>query len=175
MKPGVQLENIKLSSLQPRDNSSVEPWTTEVLRLYSPHSFPQAGEQQKSTFPSRLLLRQMEQESPIKRPLMKSAYTLDGIFKRISGNSQSSSPNGISKPIPDIINQRCYFMRVQISGHSSVQSSSTFRSRKADKPIYILRFKKIEPGQLLYPKIFSLNLLNACPLRSLTCSRMPKS
>ena len=45
------------------------------------------------------------------------------------------------------------FMRVQISGHSSVQSSSTFGSRKARKPIYILRFKKIEEGQLLYPKI----------------------
>ena len=45
-------------------------------------------------------------------------------------------------------------MRVQISGHSSVQLSSTFRSRKEDKPIYILRFKKIEQGQLLYPKIF---------------------
>ena len=45
-------------------------------------------------------------------------------------------------------------MRVQISGHSSVQSSSTFGSRKAQKPIYTLRFKKIEQGQLLYPKIF---------------------
>ena len=45
-------------------------------------------------------------------------------------------------------------MRVQISGHSSVQSSSTFGSRKAHKPIYILRSKKIEHGQLLYPKIF---------------------
>ena len=44
-------------------------------------------------------------------------------------------------------------MRVQISGHSSVQSSSTFGSWKARKPIYILRFKKIEHGQLLYPKI----------------------
>ena len=51
---------------------------------------------------------------------------------------------------------RCWYstMRVQISGHFSVQSSSTFGSRKARKPIYILRFKKIEQGQLLYPKIF---------------------
>ena len=45
-------------------------------------------------------------------------------------------------------------MWVQIFGHSSVQPSSTFGSRKARKPIYILRFKKIEQGQLLYPKIF---------------------
>ena len=44
-------------------------------------------------------------------------------------------------------------MWVQISGHSSVQSSSTLGSRKAHKPIYILRSKKIEQGQLLYPKI----------------------
>ena len=45
-------------------------------------------------------------------------------------------------------------MWVQISGHSSVQSSSTFGLRKARHPIYILRSKKIEQGQLLYPKIF---------------------
>ena len=31
-----------------------------------------------------------------------------------------------------------------------------FRSRKARQPIYILRFKNIEQGQLLYPKIFPL-------------------
>ena len=87
---------------------------------------------------------------------MESTSTLDGIFKPISNNSQSSSPNGICKPIPGIINQQCYFMymRAQIFGHSSVQSSSTFRLQKADKPIYILRFKKIEQGQLLYPKTF---------------------
>ena len=54
---------------------------------------------------------------------------------------------------------KCYFMRVQISGHSSFESSSTFRSRKADGPIYILRFKKIEQGSLLYPKIFPRILL----------------
>ena len=91
-------------------------------------------------------------------------------------------PNGIYKPIPDKIlshlqmasispssyppslqmasvspfpTSHCWYstMRVQISGHSSVQSSSTFGSRKARKPIYILRSKKIEQGQLLYPKI----------------------
>ena len=91
-------------------------------------------------------------------------------------------PNGIYKPIPDKVlshlqmasispssyppslqmasispfpTSHCWdsTMRVQISGHSSVQSSSTFGSRKARKPIYILRFKKIEQGQLLYPKI----------------------
>ena len=44
-------------------------------------------------------------------------------------------------------------MRVQIFGHSSVQSSSTFGLRKARQPICILRSKKIEQGQLLYPKI----------------------
>ena len=54
-------------------------------------------------------------------------------------------------------------MRVQISGHSSVQSSSTFGSRKARKPIYILRFKKIEQGQLLYPKIFPLMFSKVFP------------
>ena len=42
---------------------------------------------------------------------------------------------------------------MQISGHLSVQSSSTFRSRMADTPIELLRLKKIEQGQLLYPKI----------------------
>ena len=64
MKPGLQPENNKLPSLQYRDNSSAEPWTTEVPRLYSPESFPQAGEQQKPTFPNGLLLRQQEHEPP---------------------------------------------------------------------------------------------------------------
>ena len=45
-------------------------------------------------------------------------------------------------------------MWAQISGHSSVQSSSTLGLRKARQPICILRSKKIEQGQLLYPKIF---------------------
>ena len=85
---------------------------------------------------------------------MKSACSLDGIFKPISDSLLSPFPNGICNPIPDIIHQQCYFRRVQISGHSSVLSSSTFRSQKEDNPIYILRFKKIEQGQLLYPKIF---------------------
>src|SRR3954462_6036529 len=41
----------------------------------------------------------------------------------------------------------------QISWYSSVQSSSTFRLRQAHMPIFILRYKKIEQGQLSYPKI----------------------
>ena len=53
-------------------------------------------------------------------------------------------------------------MRVQIFGHSSVQSSSTFGSRKARTPIYILRFKKIEQGKLLYPKICPPIFLKTC-------------
>ena len=67
-----------------------------------------------------------------------------------------------------------HFMQVQISGHSSVQSSSTFRSRKTDKPIYILRFKKIEQGQLLYPKIFPPIFLKTFQEISSSCSRKPK-
>ena len=47
-------------------------------------------------------------------------------------------------------------MRVQISGHSSVQSSFIFKSRMVDSPIYLFRFKKIKQGKLLYPKIFPL-------------------
>ena len=86
-----------------------------------------------------------------KESLMRPISFLDGIFKPISDDSLSTSKWNL--PIPDITNQY-YFMRVQISGHSSVQSSSTFRSRKADKLIYILMSKKIEQGQLLYPKIF---------------------
>ena len=102
--------------------------------------------------------------------------SLDGIFKPISDDLLSSSPNGIYKPIPNITYTVKYrFRLMQIYGHSSVQSSSTFRSRKADQPIYILRFKKIEQGQLLYPKIFPLILLITYSLKSLTCSRMPKS
>ena len=64
-----------------------------------------------------------------------------------------------------------HFMRVQISGHSSVQSSSTFGPRKARKPIYILRFKKIEQGKLLYPKIFPPIFLKTFQERSSSCSR----
>ena len=136
MKPVFQLENNKLSSLQYRNNSSVEPWTTEVPRLYSPQSFSQAGEQQKPIFPNEFLLKQQEHE-PLKGPCVKSSSTLDGIFKTISDKSLSSYPNGICKPILDIINQQRHFTyrRVQIYGHYTVQSPSTFRSRKADKPI----------------------------------------
>ena len=54
---------------------------------------------------------------------------LDGIYKPIY-NKILPSPNGIFKPIPSTI-----FWRVQIYGHSSVQSSFTFESRKADLPI----------------------------------------
>ena len=54
---------------------------------------------------------------------------LDGIFKPISSKILPS-PNGIFKPIPSTI-----FWRVQIYGHSSVQSSFTFESRKANLPI----------------------------------------
>ena len=106
---------------------------------------------------------------------MKSTSTLDGIFNPISDDSLSSYPNGICNLIPDIINQQCYFRRVQIFRHSSVQSSSTFRSRKADTLIYILKFKKIEQGKLLYPKIYPLIFLNTCQVRSSNCSTKSKS
>ena len=66
-------------------------------------------------------------------------------------------------------------MRVQISGHSSVQSSSTFGSRKARNSIYILRFKKIEQGKLLYPKIFPLIFLKTLQEKSPSGSRLLKS
>ena len=55
---------------------------------------------------------------------------------------------------------------MQISGHLSVQSSSTFRSRKEETPIYLFRFKKIEQGQLLYPKICPLYFKTICFKRS---------
>ena len=74
-----------------------------------------------------------------------------------------------------ILQIKYHFMRVQISGHSSVKSSSTFRSRKTDKPIYILRFKKIEQGQLLYPKICPPIFLNTWQVRSPNFSRKFKS
>ena len=48
-----------------------------------------------------------------------------------------------------------HFMWVQISGHSSVQSSSTFGSRKAWKPIYILSLRRLNRGSCCTPK-FSL-------------------
>ena len=62
--------------------------------------------------------------------------------------TQSKRPDGIYKPITLITN-----MWAQISGHSSVQSSFTLGLRKARQPTCILRSKKIEQGQLLYPKI----------------------
>ena len=43
--------------------------------------------------------------------------------------------------------------QVQISGHSSVQSSYTFKPRMTHTSISFFKFKKIEQGQLLYPKI----------------------
>ena len=93
------------------------------------------------------IFRPISDDSPL--------YLPDGIFKPISGDLPSSPPNGICKPIPDTTYKvQHHLRRVQISGHSSVQSSSTIRSRKADHPIYIPRFKKIEQGKLVYPKIF---------------------
>ena len=65
-----------------------------------------------------------------------------------------------------------HFTRVQISGHSSFQSSSTFGSRKARKPIYILRFKKIEQGQLLYPKLCPPIFFKICQRSSSNGSRL---
>src|SRR3954471_22306776 len=73
-----------------------------------------------------------------------------------SSPSQTTScqhPDGICKPIPV---KKSLHPQGQISWYSSVQSSSIFRFRLAHKPLYILRFKKIEQGQLSYPKI--------CPL-----------
>ena len=74
-------------------------------------------------------------------------------------------PNFIYKPIPDIIHQHYHFRRVQISGYSSVQSSSTSRSLEEDKPIYILKFKKIEQGKLLYSKIFPSHFTKHMPIK----------
>ena len=67
-----------------------------------------------------------------------------------------------------------HFMRVQISGHSSVQSTSTFGLWKARKPICILRFKKIEQGQLLYPKICPPIFLKTFQGRTPSCSKLLK-
>ena len=99
----------------------------------------------------------------------------DGIYKPIPDKillhlqmasiSPSSYPSSLQmaslSPFPT---SHCWYytMRVQIFGHFSVQSSSTFGSRKAHKPIYILRFKKIEHGQLLYPKICPPIFLKIC-------------
>ena len=100
----------------------------------------------------------------------------------ISPSTYRQSPNGIYKPIPDKVMSHfqmeslspsshpsslqmasvspfplshCWYstMWVRISGHSSVQSSSTLGLRKARQPICILGSKKIEQGQLLHPKI----------------------
>src|SRR3954469_16311841 len=65
-------------------------------------------------------------------------------------NSLQQLPDGIYKPISD---KKSLLQLGQISWYSSVQSSSTFRYRLANKPLYIFRFKKIEQGQLSYPKI----------------------
>ena len=72
---------------------------------------------------------------------------------------------------------QCWYhvMRVQISGHSSVQSSSTFGSRKAWKPIYILGCKNTEDGKMLYPKIFPPIFLKTLQEKSPSCSRLLKS
>ena len=92
--------------------------------------------------------------------------------------SPSSYPSSLQmasvSPFPP---SHCWYstMWVQIFGHSSVQSSSTFRSQKADMPIYILRFKKIEQGKLLYPKIFPPIFLYICQERSLNFSRKSKN
>src|SRR3954465_2483154 len=57
----------------------------------------------------------------------------------------------IFKPISD---KKSILQLGQIPGYSSVQSSSTFRFRQAHMPVYIFKYKKIEQGQLSYPKIF---------------------
>src|SRR3954467_8613683 len=64
--------------------------------------------------------------------------------------SNPKNPDGIFKPISY---KKSLLQLGKIPGYSNVQSSSTFRFRQAHKPIYILRYKKIEQGQLSYPKI----------------------
>ena len=58
---------------------------------------------------------------------------LDGISKPIPRQDSVTSPDGSFKPIPDTI--KLTHQQVQISRHSSVQSSSTFKSRMEDTPI----------------------------------------
>ena len=91
--------------------------------------------------------------------------------------SPSSYPSSLQmasvSPFPT---SPCWYstMWVQISGHSSVQSSSTSGSRKAHQPIYTLRSKKIEQGQLLYPKIFPPIIFKVLPSITSNCSSLLK-
>ena len=72
------------------------------------------------------------------------SYLSDGIFKPIFGDISSSPPNGICNPILDTTyTVQHHLRRVQISGHSSVQSSSTFESRKAKLANLTLQAKEI--------------------------------
>ena len=117
MKPGFQPENNKLSSLQSRDNPSVEPWKTEVPRLYSPQGFPQTGKQLKSTSPQWTSPQTTGTGIPTKGPFIALSHLLLMAYL-------SPSPTTLShllqmtyvSPFPISINQQCYFMRVQILG-----------------------------------------------------------
>src|SRR3954468_16422803 len=75
---------------------------------------------------------------------------LDGIFKPISIIHLFQTPGW---HLQAHLRQKSLLQLGQIPGYSSVQSSSTFKFRQAPKPIYTLRYKKIEQGQLSYPKI----------------------
>ena len=91
----------------------------------------------KITFPQRNLPQQQVDKLSL-RNLLCDRHSFRWHLKPILvSNLQMASVS----PFPT--SQGWYhFRRMQISGHSSVQSSSTFRSRKTDQPIYILRFNK---------------------------------
>ena len=134
----------------------------KLLKFY----FSQDRDQHSPTWSSSTTgIRAIAKESLMRSTLLMMEY--------LSPSSDFNFQMASISPFPTS-QDKYHFMRVQISGHSSVQSSSTFGSRKADKPIYILRFKKIEQGQLLYLKIFPPIFLSTCQVRSSNCSRGSK-
>ena len=74
---------------------------------------------------------------------------LDGIYNPISNKFLTYSPNGIFKPIPSTT-----FWRVQIYGHSSVQSSFTFESRTTKLANLTLQVQEYWIGEVVVPQNF---------------------
>ena len=76
---------------------------------------------------------------------------LDGIYKPISNKVLSLLQMASLSPFPQLHIVERKFTGTLVSNHLSPSSHE-----RKNSPIYLFRLKKIEQGQLLYPKIFPL-------------------
>ena len=96
-----------------------------------------------------------------KESLMRSTF-LDGMFKPISGEIQSHLQMASLSRFP-----QPYFWRVQIYGHSSVQSSFTFESQTTKLANLTLQVQEDWTGEVVVPQNFPSHFIKISPHKTL--------